>query len=389
MISENATLALTLFKPMKDYEVARDYLTSSAKKIRLDNLSKAYTNVVAIEPLSLDIPAGGLISILGPSGCGKSTTLRIIAGLEEPDSGRVFLDDRDITDLPANRRGLGLVFQNYALFPHMTVEENVSYGLRVSGVSRLDTERRTREALALVQLIGVDKRYPAMLSGGQQQRVALARTLVMQPHALLLDEPLGALDKNLRSNMQFELRKLQRTLGITTILVTHDQEEALTLSDLVVVMNAGRIVQIGTPNDIYDKPQSRFVAEFLGSANIFKCFVSGNGKEYRLATDGEQVIGTISSGLIPSQGEILVAVRPECVTLSANEMQSTDVVLKGTVLSHIFRGDNHVYEVRVPGLEMPVYAQAQHSRLEYFAQVNDPVYLSWYFGNVVVLNDRI
>ena len=253
------------------------------------------------------------MALLGPSGCGKSTTLRIVAGLEVPDQGRVLLDDRDITQVPANRRGFGLVFQNYALFPHMTVGENVSFGLRMLGVDRAETERRTREALDLVQLMGLDDRYPAMLSGGQQQRVALARTLIMRPSALLLDEPLGALDKNLRENMQFELRRLQRALGITTILVTHDQEEALTLSDIVVVMNQGRIVQSGTPKEIYDRPRTRFVAEFLGSANIFECTVDGEGKTAQLATaDGEAIVISIA-GAPQRQGRVLLAVRPERV----------------------------------------------------------------------------
>jgi spermidine/putrescine ABC transporter ATP-binding subunit len=360
----------------------------NAHALRLDGVSKAYSTVVALEPLSLDVPAGGLVALLGPSGCGKSTTLRIIAGLEEPDQGRVFLGDRDITQVPANRRRLGLVFQNYALFPHMTVGENVSFGLRMSGVNRAETERRTHEALDLVQLTGLDDRYPSMLSGGQQQRVALARTLIMQPSALLLDEPLGALDKNLRESMQFELRRLQRALGITTILVTHDQEEALTLSDMVVVMNQGRIVQSGTPKDIYDRPHTRFVAAFLGSANIFECMAS-DGKTARLATESGEAIGISIAGAPLPQGRVLLAVRPERVSLSIVAPPSGDTALKGIVRGHVFRGDNHVYEVKIPGLQSPVYAQIQHNRMESSADVGDAVYLSWPPESGILLNDRI
>jgi spermidine/putrescine ABC transporter ATP-binding subunit len=359
--------------------------SENAQALRLDGVSKAYSTVVALEPLSLDVPAGGLVALLGPSGCGKSTTLRIVAGLEEPDQGRVFLGDRDITQVPANRRQLGLVFQNYALFPHMTVGENVSFGLRMSGVNRAGTARRTHEALDLVQLTGLDDRYPAMLSGGQQQRVALARTLIMQPSALLLDEPLGALDKNLRESMQFELRRLQRALGITTILVTHDQEEALTLSDMVVVMNQGRIVQSGTPKDIYDRPQTRFVAAFLGSANIFECTASDDGKTARLAAEGAIRIPIAGA----PQARMLLAVRPERVSLSIAAPPPGDTALKGIVRGHVFRGDNHVYEVQVAGLATPVYAQIQHNRMESAADVNDTVYLSWPPESGVVLGDRV
>jgi putative spermidine/putrescine transport system ATP-binding protein len=358
---------------------------ANAQALRLDGVSKAYSTVVALEPLSLDVPAGALVALLGPSGCGKSTTLRIVAGLETPDQGRVFLGGRDITQVPANRRRLGLVFQNYALFPHMTVGENVSFGLRMSGVNRAETERRTHEALDLVQLNGLDERYPAMLSGGQQQRVALARTLIMQPAALLLDEPLGALDKNLRESMQFELRRLQRTLGITTILVTHDQEEALTLSDMVVVMNKGRIVQSGAPKDIYDRPDTRFVAAFLGSANIFECLASDDGKSARLATEGGEIVVPIAGAPQP-RARILLAVRPERVSLDIAAPPG-GTALKGVVRGHVFRGDNHVYEIQVPGLA-PVYAQIQHNRME-SVDVNDTVYLSWPPESGVVLRDRI
>ena len=363
--------------------------SKDARTLRLDGIAKAYGSVVALEPLSLVVPAGSLVALLGPSGCGKSTTLRIVAGLEEPDRGRVFLDDKDITDVPCNRRRLGLVFQNYALFPHMTVGDNVSFGLRMSGLDRSEIARRTQEALALVRLSGLDDRYPSMLSGGQQQRVALARTLIMRPAALLLDEPLGALDKNLRESMQFELRRLQHTLGITTVLVTHDQEEALTLSDMVVVMNEGRIVQAGAPQEVYDRPRSRFVAEFLGTANIFACSGGGDERTVQIKLGGNQPPIVVSVAEAPPQGSFLLAVRPERVTVSAEEPPAGHAALRGIVRGHVFRGDNQVFEVEVPGLSSAVYAQAQHNRTASTAAIGDAVHLSWPPDSGVVLTDRV
>jgi spermidine/putrescine ABC transporter ATP-binding subunit len=371
-----------------------DIAGANAQAIRLKGVSKTYGTVVALAPLDLTVPAGSLVALLGPSGCGKSTTLRITAGLEVPDQGQVFLGDQDITDTPCNRRRLGLVFQNYALFPHMTVWNNVSFGLRMLGLERDQIRQRTHEALDLVQLSEYGDRFPSMLSGGQQQRVALARTLIMRPKALLLDEPLGALDKNLRESMQFELRRLQRSLGITTVLVTHDQEEALTLSDRVVVMNEGRIVQSGTPREVYDQPQTRFVAEFLGTANIFVCAPVGDGRLARIVGVTE-VSGTAVSvpiaglDLAQSQERFLFAVRPERITVSTESPPADTASLRGTVRGHIFRGDNHLFEVEVPGLATVVYAQHQHANTEALASTGDSVYLSWAPESGVVLSDRV
>ena len=370
-----------------------DIAVADAQAIRLKGVSKTYGTVAALAPLDLTIPAGSLVALLGPSGCGKSTTLRITAGLEVPDQGRVFLGDQDITDTPCNRRQLGLVFQNYALFPHMTVWNNVSFGLRMLGLDRAEIRQRTREALDLVQLSAHGDRFPSMLSGGQQQRVALARTLVMRPKALLLDEPLGALDKNLRESMQFELRRLQRSLGITTVLVTHDQEEALTLSDRVVVMNEGRIVQSGTPREVYDQPETRFVAEFLGTANIFVCGLVGDGlaRIVDVAENGSTTIGVPSAGLALAQSRerFLLAVRPERIKVSSETPSADTIGLRGTVRGHIFRGDNHLFEVEVPGLATVVYAQHQHANTGALASAGDSVYLSWAPESGVVLSDRV
>ena len=356
-----------------------------ARTLRLDGITKTYGSVVAVHPLSLTVPPGSLLALLGPSGCGKTTTLRIVAGLEEPDRGRVFLDRDDMTDIPCNRRNLGLVFQNYALFPHMSVADNVSFGLRMSGLDRAAVAARTQQALALVQLSGLDTRYPAMLSGGQQQRVALARTLVMRPAALLLDEPLGALDKNLRESMQFELRRLQRALGITTVMVTHDQEEALTLSDLVVVMNQGRIVQVGAPREIYDAPQTRFVAEFLGTANIFTCASGSDGHTATITLgDGKSVNLPLTTA--PARPRFLLAVRPERIALSATAPGGP--CLAGHVRGQVFRGDNSIYEIEVLGLSA-IYVQTQHNSSEARFPVGAAVHLTWSAESNIVLNDEI
>ncbi len=224
--------------------------------------------VMAVDDVTLDIEAGEFFALLGPSGCGKTTSLRMIAGFELPDSGRVHVGGRDITDLPVHRREMGMVFQSYALFPHRTVEENVGFGLRMRDVSKADIKQRVAAALALVALTGLGERKPSQLSGGQQQRVALARALVVEPPVLLCDEPLGALDRKLRQQMQFELKELQKRLGVTLVFVTHDQEEALAMSDRIAVMNKGRIEQVGTPTEIYEKPRTRFVADFIGEINL-------------------------------------------------------------------------------------------------------------------------
>src|SRR6266478_6913537 len=243
---------------------------SPAVALRLRELTKLFRETRAVDRLSLTLEPGSIVALLGPSGCGKTTTLRMIAGLMEPSAGEIFLDDRPITRISAHRRNVGMLFQNYALFPHMTVAENVAFGLESRGFRRDAAAARVLEALRLVQLDGYDQRRPAQLSGGQQQRVALARALVIEPALLLLDEPLGALDKGLRQSMQVELRALQRRLGLTTIMVTHDQDEALTMADKIVVMRDGNLEQIGSPAEVYQRPVSRFIASFLGAANFFE-----------------------------------------------------------------------------------------------------------------------
>jgi putative spermidine/putrescine transport system ATP-binding protein len=276
--------------------------SANAQALRLDGVSKTYSTVVALEPLSLDVPAGSLVALLGPSGCGKSTTLRIVAGLEEPDQGRVFLSGRDITQVPANRRRLGLVFQNYALFPHMTVGENVDYGLRVAGVAKAERARWRGEALEMVRLPGYGNRKPGELSGGQRQRVALARAIVNRPRVLLLDEPLGALDLKLREQMQVELKAIQGEVGITFVYVTHDQDEALTMSDRIAVFNDGRIEQVSPPVELYEHPATEFVAGFVGVSNLLE----RDGSRFTIRPEKIQLLdpATAANGLRTERGRI-------------------------------------------------------------------------------------
>ena len=274
--------------------------------IELRAVAKSWDQVTALHSLHLRIDPGSFCVLLGPSGCGKSTTLRIIAGLESATSGQVLIDGKDVTHLPPAQRGVAMVFQNYALFPHMTVLENVAYGPRRQGVNRGEARERAREALALVGLEALGDRYPSGMSGGQQQRVALARAIVNKPKLLLLDEPLSALDMKLRKRMQLELKHLQAKLGIAFIFVTHDQEEAMTIADRIVVMNAGRIEQTGTSSAIYSAPASRFVADFIGEANLIDYQVTGND-EIRLGIRNQPLARNTSA--IPSQG--VAVLRPE------------------------------------------------------------------------------
>ncbi len=280
--------------------------------VRLERVSKVFKETVAVDDVTLTVEAGQFFSLLGPSGCGKTTTLRMIGGFEEPTSGRIFLGGRDVSDLPAYRRDVNTVFQSYALFPHLNVLENVAYGLKRRQVSKDEIAPRVADILELVDLPGFETRRPAQLSGGQQQRVALARALVNRPQVLLLDEPLGALDLKLRKQMQLELKRIQAEVGITFIYVTHDQEEAMTMSDRIAVMNAGRLEQVGAPQTVYELPSTPFVASFLGASNLLDGEVEGtDGSVARVRLRAGGTVSLPADRLATATGPVRIGVRPE------------------------------------------------------------------------------
>jgi len=276
----------------------------------LDNVSKSFGRVRAVAEVSLDLPDGKLVCFLGPSGCGKTTLLRLIAGLEAPSAGRILIDGEDITELPAHRRNVGMVFQSLALFPHLTVAQNIAYGLRIQAAGKDEQRKRADELLELVRLPGLGDRHVSQLSGGQRQRVATARALALKPRLFLLDEPLSALDAKLREEMQLELTLLQRRLGITTILVTHDQREAMTMSDLVVVMAEGQVQQLGPPLEIYRNPANRFVADFIGTSNLLDGTVGEDGS---VSIEGRTIRVAARPPEATPGGRVTVSVRPEDV----------------------------------------------------------------------------
>ena len=347
-----------------------------AEALTLAGVRKAFGTTVAVQDLDLEAKAGELVALLGPSGCGKTTTLRMVAGFERPDAGSIRIGNTEVTDLPPHRRNLGMVFQNYSLFPHRNVAENIAFGLRMAGVGRAERESRVAEMLDLVRLPGRADMYPSQLSGGQQQRVALARSLVVNPKVLLLDEPLGALDKSLRESMQFEIRAMQQRLGITTLLVTHDQEEALSMADKVAVMNSGRILQIGHPNDIYDRPTSRFVAEFLGTSNIFEGKASVDGKHLVLAGRSGEIAVPLEKPAEPGAA-LMLSVRPERMRLGAGE--GGGVNFEARITGAVFRGNYAAYQLDVPelGRELFVYRQADGPLGAVSFRLGDVLKLGW------------
>jgi spermidine/putrescine transport system ATP-binding protein len=333
--------------------------------IELVGVEKEFTggghDVRAVEHIDLRIAEGEFFSLLGPSGCGKTTTLRMVAGFEEPTGGQILLHGRDMVGVPPFRRDVNMVFQQYALFPHMDVFENVAFGLRRKKVPKAEIARRVAEALALVELEGREKRRPRQLSGGQQQRVALARALVNRPRALLLDEPLGALDLKLRQAMQLELKRIQREVGITFVYVTHDQEEALTMSDRLVVMNAGRIEQLGNPRELYEYPATRFVANFIGTSNILTGRLERKGDAWALAGLGpDQRVLVADAGETAQGQEVELAVRPEKMVLRAeHDPPPPDrCALRATVTEIVYLGTSTQYRtVTDTGTAAAVYRQ--------------------------------
>ncbi len=332
--------------------------------ITVENLVKRFGNVVAVNKVNLKIKEGEFFTLLGPSGCGKTTFLRTIAGLELPDEGRILFDDQDVTELPPHKRDTGMVFQNYALWPHMNVYENIAYGLKIRKLSKQEIDRRVKEVLKLVKLEGLEKRTPHQLSGGQQQRVALARAIVLNPRVLLFDEPLSNLDAKLRIEMRAELRRIQKELNITTIYVTHDQEEAMSISDRMAVMNRGRVMQVGTPREVYKSPENEFVARFIGQGTFLPGTVE-EVNEYllvKLDVDLEVKARPSKPGITFNPGErVLVMIRPESFTLSEpegeyNEFEvevfHTSFLGNSQLLQGYYKGEKFLVEVD-PDLDVP------------------------------------
>jgi spermidine/putrescine transport system ATP-binding protein len=321
----------------------------TAPIVLFQSIAKNFGNVVALANVTLDVHPGEFLSLLGPSGCGKTTLLRTCAGLERPTRGRVYLEGKDVTEWPAHRRPVNMVFQRWALFPHKTVAENIAFGLVIQRLPRTHVTERVRGMLALVKMSGYEDRYPKQLSGGQAQRIALARALVLRPKVLLLDEPLGSLDLQLRKEMQIELINIHRRLGTTFVYVTHDQEEALTMSDRVVVMNKGMIVQDGSPAEIYQKPNSVFAAQFIGEAVLFRGrIVDLKGAHCDIDVDGQILRSPSRPDLFLGQ-EVSVCVRPERMRISPTLDPTLDNHLQGRIVNTIFKGPAVHYQVQVQG----------------------------------------
>jgi spermidine/putrescine transport system ATP-binding protein len=324
-------------------------MPESGAAVALVKLMKRFGDAVAVDEIDIDIRAGEFFSLLGPSGCGKTTTLRLIAGFEQPTSGAIMLDGVDMAQTPPHKRPVNTVFQSYALFPHLSVEDNVGYGLRWrSGVTKAEKKRRVNDALALVQLIGFERRRPTQLSGGQQQRVALARALVLEPAVLLLDEPLGALDAKLRKALQVQLKTLHREVGITFVYVTHDQEEALTMSDRLAVMDRGRVSQCGTPREVYEEPSNAYVADFLGVANLLDVHCEGPVPQGGCCVRIGDAKLRAAAGDLSLRGAAKIVVRPERLRLDPHGARG-DNALPGMVDRLVYLGATTQIVVRLPG----------------------------------------
>ena len=357
--------------------------------IEIQGVTKRFGAVIAVNQVSLSIYRGEIFGLLGGSGSGKTTLLRVLAGFETPDEGSVVIDGQCLDDRPPYRRPVNMMFQSYALFPHMSVERNVGYGLRMAGQPARVIRERVAEALRLVQLEGYERRRPHQLSGGQKQRVALARALINQPKVLLLDEPLAALDKKLREETRFELVKIQESLGITFIVVTHDQEEAMTLSTRIGVMRDGRIIQIGPPRDVYERPNSRFVADFLGSVNLFPGLVSIGGGRFGVRSEAAGILIRIDPAhdLSPDQ-KVWVAVRPEKIRLTREPPQDDRNVVEGTVDEVAYMGSQSIYRVNLDtGFRIHAVLANVERTGERDISWDEPVYASWHRSAGMVLTE--
>jgi putrescine transport system ATP-binding protein len=353
---------------------------SARPLVRFEAVSKRFAGVSAVAELSLDIFQGEFFALLGPSGCGKTTLLRLLAGLEMPDQGRVLLDGRDLACVPPHRRAVNMMFQSYALFPHLDVERNVAFGLKQDALPKTEIAARVADMLALVQLQGFERRKPHQLSGGQRQRVALARALVKRPRVLLLDEPLAALDKKLRGETQFELMHLRAKLGLTFLIVTHDQEEAMTVADRIGVMDRGRLVQVASPPEIYEQPNCRWVADFIGDVNLIegRMIEAAAGGSTIMSADAGKLHAAAAAGVGPGD-TVWVAVRPEKVRISHQPPVDADAnCVAGQVSSIGYLGDLSIYKVRLYNGSVMKAAAANMTRLiERPFGRDEPVWLSW------------
>ncbi|MEV6794594.1 ABC transporter ATP-binding protein [Streptomyces sp. NPDC051320] len=356
-------------------------VTDAIPAVRLDGVSKQFADSYAVHDLDLDIEAGHFFSLLGPSGCGKTTSLRMIGGFSDPTEGSVLLAGEDVTGLPPNKRNVNTVFQSYALFDHLSITDNIAFGLKRKGVDRAEIRQRVGEMLELVQLGGLAERKPRTLSGGQRQRVALARALVNRPAVLLLDEPLAALDLKLRRQMQVELKQIQREVGITFVFVTHDQDEALTMSDRIAVMHEGRVEQCGTPEDVYEHPASNFVASFMGTSNL----MAGTYRSGEVALDHGPALAVGSRTGITDGTAVSVSVRPEKIWLSDFEPGMS--VLSGVVRDTVYSGPTTTYLIELaPGVTLSVLEQnTARARMEDRWSGGESVEIGWRLEHCLVL----
>ncbi len=357
--------------------------------ISIRGVSKYFGPVCAVDSVDLEIQRGEFFSILGPSGCGKTTLLRMLAGFESPSEGEIYIDGQAMSAIPPHRRPVNMVFQNYAIFPHLNVRKNIAFGLRKSGFSREEVDAKVEEMLGLIELSGYADRTPTELSGGERQRVALARALIKQPKVLLLDEPLGALDKKLREQMQLELRALQRSVGITFVFVTHDQEEALTLSDRIAVMAMGKVLQVATPTGLYERPNSRFVADFIGTMNFFngRLRYSGNGKTV-VDAGPLGTVEAVSNGIDCATGDkVMVAIRPEKLTLCLESPGQDTNAVQARMGPAAYLGDRSHYHVYLKGREQGVAVAVQNVEgpSAESLEVDQPVWLTFSNTSVVLL----
>ena len=365
----------------------------TAPFIKVDGITKTFGGFTAVDQVDLEIFRGELFSLLGASGCGKTTLLRILAGLETPTSGKVWIDGVDMTQMPAYERPVNMMFQSYALFPHMNVAQNVAYGLKRDGIPKEQIGERVDQMLTMVELSGFAKRKPHQLSGGERQRVALARALVKRPKVLLLDEPLAALDKRLREQTQFELMRIQEQLGVTFIVVTHDQEEAMTLSTRIAVMDEGRFIQVGPPTELYENPDNRFIASFIGSVNLFAGHtLTRNNDLYTIALNKHDLQCQVEhTQHLDNGSSIWLAVRPEKITISRTPTASKELnQLIGTVDDIAYTGNLSTYRVKTqPGdiVEVTHPNQSRSRGSQLIADWDDTVYLHWTSADSVLLTE--